>query len=449
MSSDTTHEAPPRPLTGGVLIGAASRIGATVAGAATTVVLARLLGPAGWGRYAVAQSLVVIVVGATTLGVEHGITYFVSAGKWAARAAFDSAMTVAAIAGTVGALAALAVRLTVPSAFAGMSVALTGIAVAAVPFVLARVYTSYIALAIDRYEAAMAVPAAQAVLLLALVVIGAVIAGVTGAVVAMAAGLTGIGVAAFIWGRRRLPPSRSSSPGQLRRAIAFGVKGYAANALQAINYRLDLFILAAVASTVAVGNYALAVSVATLIWILPEALSEVVYPRIARLSGGSGGTASEMVETKSLRHVSLAVVLGALALAAALELLVVPVFGETFRPAVNLGLILLPGACAIGISTVLAATVVGRGHPRYSLYGALITTPLTLAMYAVLIPWLHATGAALASTVSYLATFALFCHFYRRVTGRNALPLLVPTRSELADLHAVYRAAGPWLARRA
>jgi O-antigen/teichoic acid export membrane protein len=234
----------------------------------------------------------------------------------------------------------------------------------------------------------------------------------------------------------------------LRRAISFGVKGYAANALQAINYRLDLFILAAVASRQAVGNYALAVSVATLLWLLPEALSEVVYPRVARLSGGDDQATREMVEAKSLRHVSLVVALGALVLVAALELLVVPVFGETFRPAVNLGLILLPGACAIGISMVLAASVVGRGHPRYSLYGALITTPLTIAMYVVLIPSLHATGAALASTLSYLATLVLFSLFYRRVTNRRVLPLLVPTRSEFGDLLALYHAAGPWLTRR-
>lgn len=449
MSADATHEAPPRPLTGGVLLGVTSRIGVTLAGAATTIILGRLLGPAGWGQYAVALSLVVIVAGATTLGVEHGIAYFVSSGKWAARTAFESAMAVAAIAGAAGAAAAVGVRVIAPSAFAGMSVGLTAVAVAAVPFVLARVYTSYIALAIDRYEAAMTVPAAQAALVLLLTVLGAVVSGVTGAVVAMAAALIGVGIAAFVWGRQRLPPASTAGPGQLRRAISFGIKGYAANALQTINYRLDLFILAAVASREAVGNYALAVSVATLLWLLPEALSEVVYPRIARLSGGDDSATREMVETKSLRHVGLVVVLGSLVVAAGLELLVVPVFGETFRPAVNLGLILLPGACAIGISNVMAATVVGRGHPRYSLYGALITTPLTLAMYVVLIPWLHATGAALASTLSYLATFALFCHFYRRVTGRNALPLLVPTRSEFADLHAVYRAAGPWLARRA
>src|SRR5207237_4638253 len=127
----------------------------------------------------------------------------------------------------------------------------------------------------------------------------------------------------------------------------------------------------------------------------------------------------EMVETKSLRHVSLIVILTSCTMAVALELLVVPVFGADYEATINLGLILIPGAAATGVSTVLAATVVGRGKPIYSLYGALVTTPLTIAMYATIIPWLHATGAALASTLSYLASFALMAWFYRRVTGRS------------------------------
>ena len=35
----------------------------------------------------------------------------------------------------------------------------------------------------------------------------------------------------------------------MRRAMSFGIKGYSANALQLVNFQLDLFILAAVAPT--------------------------------------------------------------------------------------------------------------------------------------------------------------------------------------------------------
>lgn len=422
---------------------ATSRIWVTLTGGIATIVLARVLGPHDWGAYSIAVSLVLILVAVTTLGVDQGIAYFVGARKWEPRAALGSALQMAALAGTIGAFIGLAARVIVPSAFAGLPVWLVAVAVVGVPFSLALAYASSIALASDRYEASMAMPAAQAGLLLVVSVPAAVLFGRTGAVVALTLATLVTSVGAVVWARRRLPQARSTEEGQLRRAISFGIKGYGANALQLINYQLDLFILAVVASAAAVGQYALAVSATTLLMLLPRALSAVLYPRVARLSATGDEAAREMVETKSLRHVSLIVGVTTLGMAAALELLIVPVFGEDYRPAINLGLILLPGAAAIGISTVLAATVVGRGHPKYSLYGAFVTTPITILMYATMIPWLHASGAALASTLSYLASFALMGWFYRRVTGRALVPLLVPGRSELDDLRGLSRSVSP------
>jgi O-antigen/teichoic acid export membrane protein len=438
MPDEATRAAPSRPLTGGAVMMAASRIGVTAAGAIATIVIARVLGPRGWGTYFVAQSLAAILLAGSTLGVEHGIAYFVSSARWAAREALDSALRVALSVGIVGAGAGLGLRLLLPSAFAGLSIWLTAVVVASLPFALAWLYASYIALATDRYELAMLVPAVQAMLVLTLAVPGAILVGVKGAVVGGTMATVLVGAGSALWGKRTLPIEKAKA-GQLRQAISFGLKGYGANALQLVNYRLDVFILSAVASTATVGHYALAVAVTSLLWLLPGALSDVLFPRVARLSRGNEELTRELVETKSVRHVSLIVVASTLSLAVALELLVVPVFGENFRPAVNLGLILLPGAAAIGISSVLAATVVGRGKPIYSLFGTLITTPLTIAMYIALIPWLHASGAALASTLSYCSSFLLLCWFYRRVTGRRVLPLLLPTRSELADVQALPR----------
>jgi O-antigen/teichoic acid export membrane protein len=215
-----------------------------------------------------------------------------------------------------------------------------------------------------------------------------------------------------------------------------------------VSFQLDLFILAAVAPAAAVGRYALAVRATMLLLLLPEALSSVLYPRVARLSADADERGREMVETKSLRHIGLITAAGMLGMAGALELFVVPVFGAAYRPAIDLALILLPGTASLGISMVLAATIVGRGRPNYSVYASLVTTPITVLMYATMIPAFHGTGAALASTLSYLGSLTVYCVFYRRVTDRNVLPLLVPTRDELADLKALPRAALHWAGSR-
>src|SRR5439155_22636634 len=129
-----------------------------------------------------------------------------------------------------------------------LSVWLTAVVVIALPFALAWFYASSVALATDRYEVSTLLPAVQAALTLAFAVPGAVIFGVEGAVVGMTLATIVVWTAAALWGLQGLRYSASAEPGQLRRAINFGLKGYAANALQLVNYRLDLFILSAVAS---------------------------------------------------------------------------------------------------------------------------------------------------------------------------------------------------------
>ena len=446
VSSAVTPVPPTRPLTGGAVMTAVGKVGVTALGAITAIAIARLLGPSGSGAFFVAQSLIVLLTAATTLGVEHGIVYFVSSGKWASRSAYDTALRMGIAMGLAGACVGLAVRLAAPSAFAGLPVWVVVVAVAGLPFALAWFYAMYVALAIDRYEAFVLPPFFQASGVLILGVLGALLYGVNGAVTGMTASTVLVGVGTVAWAHRAFL-SRSPGRGYLRSAISFGLKGYAANGLQLLNYRLDVFLLAAVASAVAVGEYAVAVAMTSVLWLLPGALADVLYPRVAHLHGREDESAAEqleMVETKSVRHAALIAVVSALAIALALVVLVVPLFGSEFAAATELGLILLPGATLIGIAGVLSSTIVGRGKPAYSLYSALIVTPVTIGLYLSLIPWLDATGAALASTISYALSFVVASAFYYRATGRRVHRLLKPSRSELDDLRALPKAVVAW-----
>ncbi|MDX6642090.1 MAG: hypothetical protein QOD76_52, partial [Solirubrobacteraceae bacterium] len=134
----------------------------------------------------------------------------------------------------------------------------------------------------------------------------------------------------------------------------------------------------------------------------------------------------------------------------AVGLLLVPaVYGSGFEPAVEYGYILIPGVALFGVGSVLAAIVVGKGHPRYSLYNALIVTPPTLALYALLVPSLKGDGAALASTISYAASAVVWYVFFRRATGLRAAAALLPGRAELEDYRALASRARARLGRRA
>ena len=441
-------DSPLRPMTGGAVMAAASRFTVAATGAATTIFVARMLGPEGTGGFAIALTLVLLLTVACSLGIEHGVAYYVASGRWAPRDALRVTLRVAVLAGAVGAALCVLARLALPSAFGGLSVASTAVAALALPFALTWFYVSFVGLAIDRYEAYVLPPALQSALAMVLVVALVLVADLPGAVVGMTIAHVLVALAAVLWAVRRLPARDTTTPpepGQLRRALSFGARGYGANALMLLSTRVDLLFLSVVATTAAVGHYAVAIAVTAVLWLVPSALSDVLFPRIAALSASGEREFRAFVEDKSLRHTVLLVLLALPVLIGPLLLLVVPIYGAAFRPAIELALILLPGVALMGVTGVLSATIVGRGRPEYSLYTALIVTPLTLAAYALLIPALDASGAALAKSLSYALNFALTVFFYRRVTGSGAIAQFVPTRAELRELWAVAPQIREWL----
>lgn len=445
MSIEPPPDPPLRPLTGGAAMSAASRGVVAVTGALTTILVARLLGPSGAGAFAVALTLVVMLTTFATLGVEHGVAYYVSSGRWSPREALATVTRLALVTGSAAGLVGLAAQLAVPSAFAGLSTASTALVVAAMPFALAWFYRSYVALAANRYEGYVVPPAVQSVVAMALVLACGLAFGLTGALIALTASHVVAALATLRTVRGLAKGGGDGEGGQLSRAVRFGIKGYAGNSLQLLNVRLDVFVLSAAVGAAAVGQLSVAVAVTGVMWLLPQALSEVVFPRVAALSAGTDTeTHREMVETKGVRHTVLVIAGGSVVVVAALLLAVTPVYGEDFSPAIELGLILLPGVALLGIGQVLSSIIVGRGYPQYTLYIALIVTPLTVLGYALLVPALGATGAALVKSASFTLSFVLTIPFYRLATGGVSPRLFVPTREELADLRRLAPQVRAW-----
>jgi O-antigen/teichoic acid export membrane protein len=428
--------APRRTLGAGATLATLSQVGSALAGGLMGIIVARLLGAAETGRFTVVLTAGVVLTTLTSLGVEVGLNYHVSRRHWPAAAAVRQSQLAALVLGLAAGAAGVVLWLLLESsAFRGIPLWLLCAGLAAVPFSLSWTYTSFAALAQDRYEAYSVPPPAQngAALLLAggLAIpfgIGGAVAGVTASHAAVAAGM-------LVWGLRAFgaPPAGwvRDSLRRLKAAVAFGFRANLSNVLQMFNYRADLFVLNAVATQADVGRYAIAVSVTALGQLMPRALAAVVMPRVAALDATAESAALEMVMVKSVRHAVVIAAATAVILAAGLQL--VPfVYGSEFEGTIVLGLILIPGITALGIGGVLSSSIVGKGKPQYSLYNVLIVTPPTLALYAVLIPSLEASGAALASSLSYCGSTLIAWFYFRRATGLDRR-VLMPGRDELAD----------------
>ena len=433
--------APRRHLAGGAIASVAADIGPLVAGGVLSIVLARAIGPAGNGQYALLATVVNVAVLIFSMGLSAGITYEVSRGSWPLARAFRQSYVAAVVLGVAGSAAGLGFYvITRHDVLRSFDVSTVIVALAAVPALLAVQFACALLLGANRYEGYATVQLASAGVTL---VVGGALAiayGLAGAIVGFtSASLCSALVGVVLLRRRRAtdPVARGDGGEAFRRAARFGLPGWIGNIFQQANYRFDVLILAGYAATREVGVYSVALTLTSVAWVLPHGLQMVLFPRTADLdaaaeAGEITAAESDAAVTRGTRH-SVLLLLPA-GLIVALMLAAVPlVYGRRFDQTVLLGFVLLPGVLTLGAGKVLASVVAGRGAPRYNLYTSMLTAIITMVLYFSLIPAFGAWGAAIGSSLSYVITSLITAIFFRRLLRIPLRDALVPTRADLMN----------------
>ena len=372
-----TAAAPPpaRPLAAGAFATLASQLIAIGATTVTSVAIARLLGPSGTGAVALVVNLVGLGAILFGLGLRAGIVYELNSGAWQLREAARQTALAAIVLGLIGSgVVLLLYALTRDSVLADLDFVTAAAAAAALPFAIAVVFASAIALARDRYEAYGAFQALAPVVSMVLAVGLAVAFDVPGAAVGIAAATALTAVAAWVWLARYVAVHEGSTAaagaarGRLRPATRFGLQAWGGEVLQFLNYRIDLFILNSFAVIADVGVYSIAVTLTSLAWLLPNALTVVLFPRAASLeaatrSGAIPQSEADVTAVKGARQTIIALIPSLLVTLVLLFVAVPLLYGDKFDETTVLGLVLLPGVLAIGFGRSLTAITTGRGHP--------------------------------------------------------------------------------------
>jgi O-antigen/teichoic acid export membrane protein len=214
-----------------------------------------------------------------------------------------------------------------------------------------------------------------------------------------------------------------------KQAISYGLKAYLGNALQFLNYRLDMFLVNSFLNVSAVGYYSIAVLLAERLWLVSQVASTVIFPRIA----------SETDEKKRLEFTPLVArtvfwitAFGALALFLLSRILIVVFYSDKFLASLPPLQALLIGVIGLAVGRVLALDLSGRGRPILNTYVAVITLVSNISLNLIWIPAYGIVGAAWASTVSYLVMFFCTFLFYYRITGNSWQKILLPQPGDWA-----------------
>lgn len=182
------------------------------------------------------------------------------------------------------------------------------------------------------------------------------------------------------------------------------------NVLQFLAYRIDIWILDYYHSKDVVGQYSLSVKISQVFWLLPQLTSSMLFP----LTAQNDARASEQNFKKISKIIFILTIVGA-----GLSILLYPVFtkyvvGDIYQQSFIYFLYLLPGVCFFGICILLSARFAGKGNVQINLMTSAICFVLLLIFGVVLIPIYAAKGAAIATSIGYIASTLFIIFMYKR-----------------------------------
>ena len=402
-----------------------------VVGTLVSIIVARILGPAGRGVYALVLLLYLLIVAFINLGIGPATIYYVAREEFSRQEIVGNNILLSLGIGVFG----IAIGLVI--IFFWGEVLFPNIAVHYligvlffIPLNLFFSYLVYVLLGSQRIVTYNYVLMARPLFLFIFTVLllwGAK-AGIAGALIAELFTWVILDVLVFqivrtmVGGVAFRPNFR-----YIKKAVGYGIRAHLSNVLAFLNYRLDTFLVNSYLDATQVGLYAVAAGLAERVWMISRSASTVLFPKIA-------ATVQEE-QRKNLtplvaRTVLWASIFAVVVLGVSAHWIILLLYSDAFLPATRALQSLLLGIVTLSVSRVLANDIAGRGAPQLNLYRGIVTVVTNVTLNIVWIPRYGIVGAAWASSVSYTVSFLSAFFVYCRLSDARCGDLIFLKRSD-------------------
>lgn len=194
--------------------------------------------------------------------------------------------------------------------------------------------------------------------------------------------------------------------------LRFGGKSHPDILFQQILMRSDYLLIGLLLDSEALGYYAMASAAAELLIIVPEAVTTPLMKRL--LQQGEG---IDELTPLALRLTGTAMLAACLSMAVVGEWLIVLLFGSAYQPAYPALVALLPGIFSLCYASILHLDLLGKRRPGALSVMAGVAAAINLSLTFFLIPHWGIVGAAYASSLAYsLLALGMLC-LYCRLSG--------------------------------
>lgn len=413
------------------------QVAAYAAALVASVLVARALLDTAFGLFRIVQIAISYASQALYLGVEHAVAFHGARSDAMARVA-RVALRYGLVSGA-GAVLLLLLATAIPAVEDRLvgSEAAVRVTLLVVPAAVVTALARGLALTQRDFLMYGLLYSLDRLIFLFLVVVGFVASSLVLGTALLAFTVAGIsvGLLASLFLARSGRGAAGSDWAQLRSLLAYGLALYAGQWTLPSLASVAIVALSVTLGMASAGQFAVAAALTQMLLFLPAALAAVVTPEASRQHERDS---REIVGTIVRWNFYLLIALG-LALVPLAAPLTEWLYGEHYRDAARLLLVLVPGAVALGGATPVWSFHSSAGAPRENTRVGLSALALQVVLLAVLVPTLGSLGGALATSTAY--GFA-FVRLVASFGGGHALQLFVPGRSDRLLATHLFRRIG-------
>jgi O-antigen/teichoic acid export membrane protein len=226
---------------------------------------------------------------------------------------------------------------------------------------------------------------------------------------------------------------RSAAPsvGLGKELLHYGARVQFGSWASAANVRLDQLLLSLLAPAASLGLYVVAVSYASVLMTIPVSVTYLMLPEVVR---HGDATSARACVAQWCRRVFWASIAAGVALAGISVVAIPMLFGDEFRAAAPVAVLLIPATIILGTNLVFATAFQGIGQPEVGSTSEVVALAVTVAGLAALLPVLGIYGAAIASLLAYSARHVYLARKAIVTFGMSAKQLYLPHLDDVAML---------------
>ena len=213
--------------------------------------------------------------------------------------------------------------------------------------------------------------------------------------------------------------------------LKYGIKAQIGNAVQFLNYRLDVIIINYLLPIAQVGIYSNAVALSETMWRVSGTVSTIVLPMT---TNSKDKKVMSSFINRITRITFTLILMCSVVLVIISKPLIFILLGKDFSGSAGALILLIPGISIFSVCNILSSYIAGIGQIGKNIIASSVSCIATVILDFLLIPKMGINGASIATSVSYIMATAITLFFYIRITDSKLVDILIIKMEDILEI---------------